>query len=178
MTVHDPLANLRNPDQGTRQDPPRVPIGNPRRNDTDADQRYDALYKAALDQRIELSRLSRMAFSYTHPVDEYEIIGSNASGLPGPGLVIRADTDYDERIECILYSLPLGTTSATLQFGTDRTILLYDGAAIAVQQSLVLPHLGLIIGSGDERYLTLTGALTTNGYIDLMGWALSRGNER
>jgi hypothetical protein len=178
MRVHDPLANLRNPDQGTQQSVPHTPLPNPSRNDTVEDQKYNALYKLMLDHRLEAQRIARMAFSYTHPVDEYETIGTNASTLPAPGLVIRSDTDYDERIESILISLPLGTTSANLLIGTDRVYPLYSGAAITVQQPLILPHLGIIIGSGDERYLQLAGALTTNGFVELMGYALTRGYER
>jgi hypothetical protein len=139
--------------------------------------KYNQLYHTMLAHLAESKRLSSMAFDHTHPVDEYEIIGQNAASLD-LGITIRIQYDYDERYDCILYSLPLGTTSASLQIGTDRTLQLYNGAAIAVQQMQSLPHLGIVCSSGDERILTLTGTLTSNGFIEMTGWALSRGIER
>lgn len=177
MKTHDLLANLRDPDQGTKQDPPRVVPGNPHRRVLTADEQYDQMYKLHLERTLETQRISRMAFNYAHPVDEYEIVGTNASTLP-LGIPIRTQYDSDERYESILVSLPLGTTAAQLNIGTDRQIQLYNGAAITVQQPLILPHLGIVASSGDERYLVISGAGTTQGFISLMGWSLSRGIER
>jgi hypothetical protein len=177
MKTEDPLANLRNPDQGTHQDPPRVIPGNPQRHVLTEDEKYDQMYKLHLNRTMEMQRLSRMAFNYAHPVDEYEIIGTNASTL-AVGIPIRMQYDTDERYESILISLPLGTTSAQLNIGSDRQIQLYNGPAITAQQPLVLPHLGIVASSGDARYLIIGGVGTTNGFISLMGWSLSRGVER
>lgn len=177
MSTHDPLANLRNPVQGTQEDPPHLPLANPRRIMLTEDEKYNFLVKQLLDIRLEAQRQSRMAFDYAHPVDEYEVIGVNASTLD-LGLPIRTQYDYDERYESITYSLPLGTTAATLQIGTDRTFQLYSGPAITVQQPIVLENQGIIASSGDERYLFITGAGTTNGYINLAGWAMNRGIDR
>lgn len=170
MGMQDTLANLRNPNKGTHppiQNPPgqtvRVVLSN--------EEWKDQLFHLMLSQEQYLKRLTEMAYDYKNPVDEYMPIGAGAATVN-----IQPDYDKLEMYECIAYSLPLGTTSATLSFGnsSDRTIQLYSGAAIAVQQPQTLPFLRILSGPNDKRVLTIVGATTTQGYIGLMGHCFER----
>jgi len=136
------------------------------------DEYKDSLFKLMMDQHLELQRISRQVFNAAHPVDEYEVIGQNASTLAN-GISIRRDTGWQQRYECIMYSLGLGIISATLALG-ESTMQLYNGPAITTQQTVVLPHLGILSGPGDKAQLTITGVGTSDGFIKLMGYAFMR----
>jgi hypothetical protein len=118
-----------------------------------------------------LKMLSDKGFDYTHPVDEYA-----PQGIPGPiqSLTIQADYDMPERIETILVVVPVGTTSALLQLG-QRSMQLYSGAALVSPLVIAMPVHGLIVNSDDPRILTFTGAVTSQPYLGLTGYALTRG---
>lgn len=170
----DRLANLRRPGMGTRPpvsaDPPT--IGNPPHPVLlSEDERYNALFNLMLSQHMYTKRLRRMAFNYSNPVDEYAPIGQTLDNNP-----VNIVPDYGTTViyQTILYSLPIGTTSAVLRIGATRNIQLYNGAATTVQQALTLPHLTIIATANDERILTLAGAGTSDGYINLLGYAFDR----
>lgn len=130
----------------------------------------DHALKLMLSIQQELKRANRQLFDKSNPVDEFvEIAATAANGVT----TITTDYDSTEIYESILYCLPLGTTSAVMQFGTTRSIPLYSGAAIAVQQPVILPNLGIIVAGGDRRTLTVVGA-TNNGYIGFVGHLLGR----
>lgn len=135
------------------------------------DEYKDQAFKLGLQIHQTLKRLTEMAYNYKNPVDEYQVIGAG-----GVSVTIQPDYDQLEMYEAIAYSLPLGTTTATLSFGnsSDRVIQLYSGAALTVQQPQVLPYLRILAGPNDKRVLTLTGATTTQGYIGLMGHCFER----
>jgi len=138
------------------------------------DEYKDSLFKLMMDQHLELQRISRQVFNAAHPVDEYEVIGQNTAAAYGAnGLQIRRDTGWEQRYECIIYSLGLGTTSATLLVG-QQTRQLYNGPALTTQQVTVLPHLGILSGPDDKFALVITGAGTSDGFIELMGYAFKR----
>lgn len=118
-----------------------------------------------------LKMLADKGFDYTHPVDEYA-----PQGIPGPvqTLTIQSDYDMPERIETILVVVPVGATSALLQLG-QRSMQLYSGAALASPLTIVMPVHGVIINSDDPRILTFVGTITSQPYLGLTGYALTRG---
>lgn len=126
--------------------------------------------QALVNVNTMLKRISRQLFNYSHPVDEYQKFSSSSQSP----VTIPVDYDLTVLYESALYSLPLGCTSAVLTIGTNRSITLYSGAAITVQQAQILPHLRMVAEPGDKRLLTVAGALTTEGYIGLMGHAYER----
>lgn len=130
----------------------------------------DHLLKLMLAVQLELKRANRQLYDHSNPVDEFEIIGAGAQGG-----ITTIKNDYDSPViyESILYVLPAGTTSAILQIGSNRSIPLYIGTAITVQQPVILPHLCIEAVGDDRRTLIVVGA-TNNGYIGLMGHAFAR----
>jgi hypothetical protein len=137
------------------------------------DEAVAAHLQALVNLNQEMTRLRRQAFNYANPVDDYEAIGVGAASV-----TIRTEFDISVLYESLMFSLPVGVTSATLQIGTNRAIQLYSGAAIVNQQLQVLPYLRMTAVPNDRRTLTLTGAGTTQGYIGLMGHALEREGDR
>lgn len=131
---------------------------------------------AAVDFRHKLQMLSDQAFNYSHPVDEYAPQGmpSPASGAGLLTITVQPDYDMPERIETILVIIPVGATSALLQLG-QRTMQLYSGVALTVPSVINMHVSGVILNSDDPRVLTLTGATTSAGFVQLCGWALTRG---
>lgn len=115
--------------------------------------------------------LADKGFDYTHPVDEYA-----PQGTPGPvqSLTIQSDYDMPERIETILVVIPVGATSALLQLG-QRSIQYYSGAALTTPLVVSNHVSGIIINSDDPRILTFTGTITSQPYLGLTGYALTRG---
>ena len=166
MTRTDPYANLRKPTMGTK--PPTEPGPAPEILIAKSEQ-YAQLYALMLSHEQYSKRLYRAAFDFSNPVDEFQIIGQNASAV-----TLVADYGMTEIYESILFSLPLGCTGATLSIGSNRAIPLYSGPALTVQQPVTLMGLSIIAVADDRRELDLTGALTTNGYIGLMGHAFGR----
>lgn len=125
----------------------------------------EAKLKLATAQLAELKRQSRMLYDHSNPVDEYE----TSTGQPANGIVtIMPNYEIAERIEAIIASLPVGTTSAVLQLG-DRFIVLYSGAATVLQTLVNLQDVGMILNRSDVRQLTIAGVLTTGFYIGLSG---------
>jgi hypothetical protein len=127
----------------------------------------------AMFAQVEQLRYLRLQkdqlFDHSHPVDEY--------GPPGnPGAVttftIQPDYDMPEKIDNIVYVIPVGTTLAQIQLG-QRTINLYQGAALTAPIASFLP-IGCILNSDDTRQCTFTGA-TGQPYVGLSGFALTRG---
>lgn len=176
MRTTNPLANLSKPNMGTH--PPVQPGRTSDIQVVVSDDEYkQQMFKIALDTQQLMKRIREMAYDYKNPVDEWAVIGQNASSLPN-GITINTDYDQTVRYSAILYSLPLGTTSATLSIGTDRKIQLYSGAGIAVQQPQILPHLNMLAVANDKRVLTIAGTLTTDGYISLMGHCFEREGDR
>lgn len=116
--------------------------------------------------------MSDRVFDYSHPVDEYGPQGSPGSTVVLASITLQPDYDMPERIEKITYSIPVGTTLASVLLG-QRLIILYQGAALAVP---VVGYLstGIIINSDDPRIFTCTGS-TGVPYFGLSGWALTRG---
>lgn len=111
-------------------------------------------------------RMERKLFEYAHPVDEY----ISSPGAPASNPVIWQPTwEHPEKIEHILYSLPIGTTSAILTLG-DRIIPLYAGAALTTALTNDLTMGGLILGRDDARFLTLL-PLAGPFHIELCGYA-------
>ena len=176
MRTTNPLANLGSGNMGTH--PPVQPGRTSQVHVVISEDEYkEQMFKLALDTNQFLKRIREMAYDYKNPVDEWAVIGTNASALPN-GITINTDYDQTVRYSAILYSLPLGTTSATLSIGTDRVIQLYSGTPLAVQQPVILPHLNMLAVANDKRNLTLAGALTTTGYISLMGHCFEREGDR
>lgn len=137
-----------------------------------ADEWQTTCFKLLVDHNLALQRMSRQLFNHAHPVDEYEVIGQNASNLAN-GIQIRRDTGWTQRYECIMYSLGLGITSATLVIG-QSTLQLYNGPAVTTQQVVVLPHLGILSGPDDKAALIIGGVGTADGFIKLMGYSFKR----
>lgn len=175
MSAADRLSNLRRPTMGTK--PPQSPdptgtVKNPAHPVLiSEDEKYDALFKLTLSQHNYAKRLQRMAFNYSNPVDEYQMIGQALDDNP---VNITPDYGTTEIYRAILFSLPIGTTSAVLQIGSTRKIQLYNGAATTVQNAQILQDLVIVANPSDDRTLTLAGAGTSDGYINLMGWAYDR----
>jgi hypothetical protein len=167
----DPLAAQRM-DRPTVVQPPHAPSQENLQAVLTADKFQDSLFKLMLDHKLETARIARQAFNFAHPVDEYEVVGQNASTLVN-GVQIRRDTGWQQRYQSILYSLGLGVTSAVLVIG-QTTLQLYNGAAIAVQQPVCLNGLGILSGPDDKLALIVGGAATTDGFIKLMGYAFKR----
>lgn len=167
----DPLAAQRM-DRPTVLQAPHAPSQTEKQAVLSADEYKDTLFKMFLDHKLELQRVNRQLFNYANPIDEYEVIGQNASTLAN-GIQIRRDTGWQQRYECIMYSLGLGVTSATLVIG-ESTLQLYNGPAVTTQQTVVLPHLGILSGPGDKSALLIGGVGTSDGYIKLMGYAFRR----
>lgn len=131
---------------------------------------------AALRFHHLMQMLQDQAFDYTHPVDEYAPQGMPSAAAAAGLLSVTVQPDYDmpERIETILVIVPAGATSALLQLG-QRTLQLYSGAALAAPQVINMHVAGVILNSDDPRILTLTGATTSAPFVQLCGWALTRG---
>lgn len=127
----------------------------------------DHALKLMLAIQQELRRANRQLFDHSNPVDEFEIIGTSGT------TTIKTDFDSTEIYTALLYCLPLGTTTASLQIGTNRVIPLYSGTALVVQQPVILPNLGIIADASDRRTLTVAGA-SNNGYVNLIGHLLGR----
>ena len=125
----------------------------------------------ALSQRHLVKMLMDKAFDFTHPFDEYA-----PQGNPGPqqSLTVQSDYDMPERIDSILVVIPVGATNALLQLG-QRTLQLYTGAALAAPLVQSLYAKGIILNSDDPRILTFVGTITSQGYLGLTGFALTRG---
>jgi hypothetical protein len=127
----------------------------------------------AMLAQVEQLRYGRMQdnrlFDHSHPVDEY-----GPPGNPGPvvSFLIQPDYDMPEKIDNIVYVIPVGTTLASIQLG-QRTINLYQGAALTTPIASFLP-IGCILNSDDPRQCTFTGA-TGQPYVGLSGFALTRG---
>lgn len=155
------IAQGTDQDEGADAEGIKVPPVNP----------ADVAKIIALSQRHLLKMLRDQAFDYTHPVDEYA-----PQGNPGPvqSLTIQADYDMPERIESILVVSPVGATSTILQLG-QRSIQLYAGAALAAPLVSSMHVSGIIVNSDDPRVLTFTGAITSQPYLGLTGFALTRG---
>lgn len=126
----------------------------------------DQKLKLLISIKLEMERQNRRLFNYAHPADEYAVITTGTT-------TIQPDYDSPVKYESILYCLPLGTTSAILNIGSNRSIPLYSGTAIAVQQPIILTGLGILAVGDDRRTLIVAGA-TNNGYIGLMGHAFER----
>jgi hypothetical protein len=135
------------------------------------DEYQNQVLRLLLSQRLATDRALSLLHDYSAPVDEYLVIGDEAAGLTFTPDFNRLSEMY----ECILFSLPLGTTQATLTLGVARPIALYNGPAITVQQPVALPHLNIVVNPGERRELDVQGTLTTNGYIGLMGYAFTGG---
>jgi hypothetical protein len=125
----------------------------------------------ALKRANLIRSLDDRAFDYSHPVDEYAPQGS-----PGAvqSLTVQPDYDMPERITTIMVIIPVGATGASLQLG-QRTWQLYSGAALTTPAILPMPVHGVILNSDDPRILTLTGTITSQPYVGLTGFALTRG---
>lgn len=121
------------------------------------------------------ARYARMmadrVFDTSHPVDEYGPPGS-PNAVVVSTFTIQPDYDMPERIENICYSIPVGTTLATLQLG-QRLIVLYQGAALAAPLVSFIAA-GCILNSDDPRIYSSTGS-TGTPYIGLSGYAITRG---
>lgn len=171
MGIRDTLGQFsKSGDMGTHP-PIQNPGGETVRVVLDKDEFKDQAFKLGLSMHQYLKRITEMAYDYKNPVDEYAVIG-----VGQPSVTINADYDQVEMYESIAYSLPLGTTAATLSFGnsSDRTIQLYSGGATTVQQLQVVSFLRMLAGPNDKRVLTIAGATTTQGYIGLMGHCFER----
>lgn len=175
MKTSDPLANLRRSGMGTKSPQSPDPAGtvkNPAHPVLiSEDERYNELFKLMLSQHQYVKRLQKQAYDFSNPVDEYAWIGQALDDNP-----VNIVPDYGSTVvyECIMYSLPLGTTSAVLQIGNTRKIQLYNGTAITAQTVQTLVGLTIVATANDDRILTLAGAGTTEGYIGLMGHAFDR----
>jgi hypothetical protein len=125
-----------------------------------------------LGQAHLLKMLSDQGFDYSHPVDEYAPQGS-----PGPQQSVTVQPDYDmpERIEAITVVIPVGATSALLQLGQRSLQLFSDATALTAPIAQSFEVRGIILNSDDPRILTLTGAITSQPYLGLTGFALTRG---
>jgi hypothetical protein len=135
-------------------------------------ERWTQLFKLFLDIHTVLKRIARKSYNYECPVDEYETIGLT----PPNGIVnLRRDFQADVQYECIVYSLPLGTTTAALNLGASRSIPLYNGAATIVQQAAFIDNLTIQVAADDRCSLSVAGALTSLGYIGLMGHTIEKG---
>lgn len=111
-------------------------------------------------------RMERKLFEYAHPVDEY----ISSPGAPAQNPIIWQPTwEHPEKIEHILYSFPVGTTSAILTLG-DRIIPLYAGAALTTALTNDITIGGIILGRSDARFLTLL-PLAGPFHIELCGYA-------
>lgn len=170
----DPYANLRRPGMGT-QPPPAVLHGVEHRILTSDDDKYNLSISLATQHNAYLKRLLANSFNHARPVDEYITIGEGTTD-PNQGLQINPDYTITEKYTAIAFSLPLGTTAATLQIGTDRIIPLYSGTAIATQSLQVIQGIGILADPNDKRMLFVTGA-TSEGYLNLIGHAFSNGDN-
>jgi hypothetical protein len=121
----------------------------------------------------DMRRQRRANFNTSNPVDE----AAYGPALPSGTIDIQRDYDLPERIQAILYSIPVGATAATIQLG-QRVIPLYSGAALATQLVNSLTNLGLIVGPDERRTLTVAGALTSGFFIALQGYAFEREGSR
>jgi hypothetical protein len=123
----------------------------------------------------QLLRYQRMQadhmFDYSHPFDEYGPPGSPDAVVVST-FQIQPDYDMPERVEHIAYSVPVGTTFASVQLG-QRLIVLYQGTALVTPLVGAL-FTGIILNATDNRIVTFTGA-TGTGYLGLAGFALTRG---
>lgn len=138
------------------------------------EQKFNVLANSSIRTAETLKRIEDKLYDFSRPVDEYVTIP--AAAAPVNGIIIQPDYTVAEKYETILVSLPLGITSATLEIGTDRLIVLYAGAATTVQQIVALQGLQMIVDANDKRVLTYTGAATSTGWLELMGHVFSEGN--
>lgn len=138
------------------------------------DEYQEAHLKMLLGIRQECIRTNRLLRDMSRPFDEF----FNAPD-PQPAGTFEVQPDYatECRIESILVSLPVGVTSALLELGRERQILLYSGAATATQNLVNIRDMGIIVSENDRRLLTLTGTMTTGFHIEIMGHALVRDNS-
>lgn len=138
------------------------------------DDYQEAHLKMLLGIRQECIRTNRLLRDNSRPFDEF----FNAPDpVPAGSYEIQPDYATECRIESILVSLPVGVTSALLELGRERQILLYSGAATATQTLVNFRDLGIIVSENDRRLLTLVGAMTTGFHIEIMGHALVRDNS-
>lgn len=116
--------------------------------------------------RLAQERMLRKLFEYSHPVDEY----ISSAGAPASNPVEwQPSWEHPEKIDHIIFSVPVGTTSAVLTLG-DRTITLYAGAALTAALTNSLPVGGMILGRDDARFLNLL-PLAGPFHIELCGYA-------
>ena len=139
------------------------------------DDMQEAQLKMLVAIRQETIRQSRQLYNHSNPVDEY----FSMPDAPTAGdFEIQPDFEIWENYNSILASLPVGMTSAVLQFGRERKIILYSGAATTVQTIININGVGIVANRSDRRVLTLTGTMTTGFHIELMGHALEREGKR
>lgn len=132
----------------------------------------DYIERFVQGQTLQYQRLMKdMTFDYSHPVDEYA-----PTGNPGAqaSLTVQPDYDMPEKIDHVTYVIPVGATSALLQLGS-RTIQLYSGTALTAPIASALYVGGIILNADDPRSITFAGSVTSQPYLGLAGWALTRG---
>ena len=132
----------------------------------------DQIHQILAVKSIKYQQLAdNRLFDYSHPADEYAPQGTASIFST---ITIQPDYDMPVRYEHITVIVPVGATSAQLQLG-QRTLVLYSGPALATPLVIALPYTGIILNSDDPRILTFTGTLTTQGYVGMSGFAITRG---
>lgn len=135
----------------------------------------DQIHQILAVKMIKYQQLSdNRLFDYSHPVDDYAPQGNGGAALTFQSISVQCDYDMPVRYENVTVIVPVGATGATLQLG-QRTLVLYSGAALTIPQVITLPYTGIILNSDDSRVLTFTGSVTTQGYVGLSGFAITRG---
>lgn len=138
------------------------------------DDYQEAHLKLLLGIRQEMIRQNRQIHDESKPSDAYY---NAPDPVPAGTYEIQPDYSCEVRLESIFASLPVGMTSALLELGRERQILLYSGGATTTQTLINLQDLGIIVSDNDRRLLTLAGTMTTGFHIELMGHALERSNK-
>jgi hypothetical protein len=131
------------------------------------DESEQAMLRLLFHIRQENIRANRQLFDHSRPSDEYF---NSPDPQPAGAFTIQRDYDGPVRIESILASIPVGTTSALLDIGRERRIPLYIGGATTVQTLVNFQNLGIMANENDERILTLAGTMTSGFFIALAGW--------
>jgi hypothetical protein len=172
-----PYADLAQPTMGTH--PPVQPGRTSQVKVVLSEDEYkEQMFKIRLNSNQYLKRLMEMAYDYKNPVDENVVIPQGVFAALTPPIIVQPDYDQTEIYTGMSFSLPVGTTSAILQLGSNRQIPLYSGAAIATQTFQFVNGLTILATPDDRRQLFIQGTITSNGYFGLSGHCFEREGER
>jgi len=130
-------------------------------------------------QTLAMERMARRLFDLSHPVDEYQSTpgipqqwpGGNLAGQFPYAVQLTPSWELPEKIESILWTIPVGITAAWAKL-SDRWISLYGGAATTEPVSGQLINLTIILNRDDDRLLLMAGTPPAGPcHFELMGMA-------